>query len=173
MEVTPSLAVTRLEKLSPGDLFIYGHEHGLSVAMVALHPLDDDKYVLPLGPIFPPNIPSPTAYLPRGRISALSFGAQYRLRLPTSADGWSSIEPKLGDYCLLVAEEGVFVRANFAPPGREFHPCYVGMKDGRIFATTGGSRPQLDKPTGEFVYALRWEIFTTEKQPRIILSYPF
>jgi hypothetical protein len=172
MELTPALAATRFEKLSPGDLFIYGHENGLSVAMAALDPTAGDKLILPLGPTFPPNLPSPTVSPPRGRTFALSFGAQYTLRLPTRTDGWTSTEPKLGDHCLLIAEEGVFLRANFAPMG-EFHACYIGMKDGRIFATTGGYRPQFAKPSGELVYALRWEILTTEEEPRTILSYPF
>lgn len=108
MEVSPSLAAIGFDKLSPGDLFIYGHENGLSVAMLTLDPTNSDKLILPLGPTFPPHMPIPTLYLPRGRIAPLSFGAQYSLRLPASADGWTSAEPELGNHCLLVAEEGFF-----------------------------------------------------------------
>ncbi len=172
MEVSPALALTRFEKLNPGDLFLSRHSNGFTIALVVtLNPIADDaKLIFPLGPTFSPDAPIASVVPPPpGRFCVLSFGAQYTLRLPIRADAWTTKEPQSLDPCVLVAEDGTYLRANFLSGGR----CHVRAKDGRILATTQGYPARFEHPLGECLYALRWEIVTVEDPPRTILSYPF
>jgi hypothetical protein len=171
MKVVPDLIVTRYAQLKAGELFLYSHEKGLSVAIAAANPVElGDLYIVTLGPKFPPTMTGPTIHSPNGSSSLLSYGGEYVLRLPAGSQAWSSEPPAAGLPCVAVAQEDTYIRANAAPPGRGFHPCYVSAKQGRIL---GSGTVMQYFPLRDPIFALEWEILTTEEKPRTILSCPF
>jgi hypothetical protein len=171
MKVAPDLKVTRYAQLKAGELFLYSHENGFSVAIAAVNPLElGDLYIVTLGPKFPAAMAGPTIHAPKGGSSLLSYGIDYVLRLPAGSQAWSSEPPADGLPCVAVAQEDIYIRANAAPPGRGFHPCYVSAKQGRIL---GSSNVMQYFPLRDPIFALEWEILTTEEKPRTILSCPF
>lgn len=174
MRTTPNLKATRFAQLDPGDLFLYCSDAGFSVAMAVLEPIDGDKLVLSLGPIFPANLPGPSVQSPGPVRDVLSYGKEYVLMLPCEPQGWTSTEPPPDKHSIVIGAQGVYIRANFALSGMPFHPCYVGLPEGKIITSnSGGIRPQFTKPGGALTHALNWKIVTTEPDPRSILSYPF
>jgi hypothetical protein len=60
MEVLSKLKVTRFAQTKPGDLFMFSHDSGTSVAMSVIDPANDgDKVVVVLGPDFPQGMKRP------------------------------------------------------------------------------------------------------------------
>jgi len=72
--------------------------------------------------------------------------------------------------CIAVAQGDIYIRANCAPPGQEFGPCYVAVKEGKII---GSSELRKYFELRDPLFALEWQIVTTEEKPRTILSCPF
>ena len=173
MEITPDLKVTRFAQLAPGDLFICPHGDVAFVAMVAKDPTEDgEKVMVPLGPVFPDGVNGPSL-VRRARTTVIAFGKEYALRLPTHARGWRANEPASDISCILVTENGAYLRANFRPPQHgEFSACYIDIATGLVQTTGTGPQQQFAPPRGLAAFAVAWEIVTTEKEPRMILAYP-
>jgi hypothetical protein len=136
MLVTPSLSVTRFAQLKPGDLFISQFGEMSFVALAAADP-DGDLLMVPLGPHFPDGLDGPSLVGSSGA-NVISFGKEYGLRLPARPGSWRLTPPDAGTHCIVAAEGGPFVRANFvAPPN--YKPCYVSFDTGKI-VTAGQGR---------------------------------
>ena len=171
MKFAPDLKVTRYAQLKAGELFLYSHENGLSVAIAVANPLEQgDLYIVSLGPKFPGATTGPTVHSLNGSFSLLSYGSDYVLRLPALPQAWSWEPPAAGLPCLGVDQEDIYIRANAAPPGRGFQPCYISPQAGSDTGSSSGMQYlELRNP----IFALEWEILTSEEKPRTILSFPF
>src|SRR5580704_11132718 len=168
MKVVPDLKVTRYAQLKAGELFLYFHENGLSIAVAAANPVElGDLYIVTLGPKFPAAMTGPTIHSANRSSSLLSYSSDYVLRLPAGSQAWSSEPPAAGLPCVAVAQDDTYIRANAAPLGRGFHSCYVSAKQGRIL---GSSNAMQYLPLRDPIFALEWEILTIEEKPRTILS---
>jgi hypothetical protein len=174
MEITPAFKATRFAQLKQGELFIFSSESVSAVGLAAKDPArDGDMVMIPLGPALAPEM---VARIVDGQHTAVvSFGAEYIVQLPSHAGGWSAEGPPPEKPCFVLSSQGsdpsqqkLYLRANFAPPGVGFKPCYVDMKDGRILAPGG----QYVAPPGISGYAIEWALLTKETEPRVILSYP-
>lgn len=96
MKIVPDLKVTRYAQLKAGELFLYSHENGLSVAIAAANPVEHgDLYIVTLGPKFPAAMTCPTIHFPNGSSSLLSYGGDYVLRLPACSQAWSRNRQRL------------------------------------------------------------------------------
>jgi len=175
MKITPELKVTRFAQLKPGELFLYFHDDGASVGLAAKNPVQfGDMSIVSLGPKFLPTVGGPTIDSPQNspgyRSALLSYGSDYVLRLPVSSQAWRSGTPGADLPCIAVAQEDIYIRANCVPPGQEFRPCYVAVKEGKIL---GSSESRKYFELRDPLFALEWQIVTTEEKPRTILSCPF
>jgi len=170
MEVVTKPKVTRFAQLQPGDLFIFQHPAGTSVAVKATDPVSDgDPLAVVVGPSFPVGPARPMLYNP-SQTTVVSFGKDYTIRLPSSADGWRTNEPPAeADFIVVTDAGGVFLRANFRAPAA-FSPCYVDMSSGEILCNKAGR--QYIEPREIKAFALAWELLTNEQKPRPIFSYP-
>ncbi len=124
--------------------------------------------VVPLGPFFPDGLNCPSL-IGEPAATVLSYGKEYTLQLPTRPEGWSITAPAPETHCMVLTEEGAFVRANFGPQGQGYRPCYIAMATGTIVQ----HGMAYVEPRGHKAYALEWELLTREAEPRRILAYPW
>jgi len=172
VEIVPPLRTARPAQRSAGDLFIFPHDKGFSVALTVKDPADNCLTVLPLGPVFPAGLVCPT-FTNFQVETAISFGKEYTLRLPPGTRGWVAAEPATEIPSFLVSEDGCLMRAYF-DQGGGLKPCYVTLPESQILTSTESAAwPPYRKPRNIAAYAVEWEILTAEKEPRIILKYPF
>jgi hypothetical protein len=174
MQITPTLKefkVTRLAQLAPGDLFFFRLSDKATVAMLVEDPASDgEKAILVLGPGFPDGVTSPCV-MARHDVTVISMAKNYLLQLPANANGWTDRAPPDGAACLLVTDaSAVFVRALFATdsPGE----CYTDIASGKIHSTGTGGFQNYGLPPGIRAFAIKWELLTTEAEPRLILKHP-
>jgi hypothetical protein len=120
--IDPKLTVTRFAQLQPGDLFIHPYEDGGFVAIKVKAP-DGDMLFVPIGPRFPHGLAYPSL-LPEPAATVISFGKEYVVRLPES---WRSELPPPEKHCIVLAEGGAYVRANFIPRDEGYKPCYIAL----------------------------------------------
>jgi hypothetical protein len=169
MEVVTKPKVTRFAQTQPGDLFMYPHPGGLSLAMSVTDPANDgDRVAVIIGPVFPQGTTRPTIVTPPGT-TVISFGKNYTLRLPSQVKGWLTTEPSDDVNCIVVTDQGTFIRANYGALD-EFRSCYIDMESGEI-QTDKNARAYI-VPLGIRAFAIEWELLTAEKDMRSILSYP-
>jgi len=168
MLIAPQLAVTRFAQLRPGDLFIYPYGEDAFVALKVMAP-DGDMLFMPMGPGFPDGLTYPRL-LHEPAATVISFGKDYILRLPTRPKSWRSEPPPAETHCIVMAEDGAYVRASFVPEKMGYRACYVALGSGTI-ATDGSST--YSAPRGHMSFALEWEMLTQEAKPRQILAYPW
>ena len=171
MQLTPRLTVTRFAQLQPGDSFIYPYGDGTCVALKVKEP-DRDMLVLPLGPAFPDGLGYPSL-LSEPSATVISFGKDYILRLPAGPEGWTIQPPLPQTQCIVVTEQGAYLRANFLPAGQGYKPCYVALETGAIVTAGPGRSQGFIAPSGHLGFAIEWEILTQEKDPCRILAYPW
>ena len=169
MNVPLKLNVTRFSQTEPGDLFMFPHSDGLSIAMTVTDPANDgEKLVVILGPDFPRGMIGPSLMTPPGT-TVMSFGKEYTISLPCEVEGWLMNVPSDDVSCLIFTDQGkIFIRANYRLPDR-FRPCYIDMQNGEIH--TDKFMREYIMPRGDRAFAVKWELMTTEKKPRTILSY--
>ena len=168
MDITPTVRVDRFAQIAPGDICILDYDGTTGIALKVEDPASfGDKLILPLGPPFPPGAVGPTLMAERNA-TVISFGKDYTLQLPVGPDGWTGTEPPPATSCVVLAGEGVYLRANFARQGHEFQGCYVELRTGRILSGAHAYR----RPPGIRAYAVKWSLLTNEKEPRVILSHP-
>jgi hypothetical protein len=170
MEISMKPKITRFSQTSPGDLFMFSHREGLSIALTASDPTTDyEKIPAVLGPSFPQGKTGPSIIQIPGS-TLISFEKNYELRLPSDPSGWSIEEPPAETHCLVVANPGnVFLRCDFSRYG-DSQFCFVNVETGEIEANQ--SRGSFIRPSGYLAFAIRWQILTTETEPRSILSFP-
>jgi hypothetical protein len=173
MNIVPSLIVTRFAQLEPGDLFILPCSEGACVAMKVIDPTGDGEMLMVLlGPVFPDGLTHPSL-VSAPSATVISFGKEYTLRLPSHAEGWRASPPAPETHCIVVTERGAYVRANFVAAQGLFQPCYLDMGTGIVVTTGTGRLQNFSPPPGHLSFASEWEILTTEKEPRSILTYPW
>lgn len=171
MLIDPKVTVTRFAQLQPGDLFIYPSANDGFVALKVKAP-DGDMMFVPMGPRFPDGLAYPRLLdEPRGIV--ISFGKGYTLHLPTRPESWRSEEPSPETHCIVVADDGLHVRANFIPPSEGYKPCYIALQTGTIVTAVSGRMQPYVAPRGHMSFALEWELVTQEPEPRRILAYPW
>ena len=166
MEVTPTVLVTRFAQLAPGDLCMCNQSGTSFIAVKAVDPAKDgDKYIVALGPSFPPSTHGPHLIVEPSQ-TVISFGKNYVLQLPTSADCWLLDQPARDVPCILVTEDVTYFRANSARRSGQFSPCFVRTDNGQI---QYGGISQIA------AYAIRWEILVkdTTLPRRVILQHGF
>jgi hypothetical protein len=174
MQSNPPLRVTRFAQLSPGDLFILRRRDERYVGLVVHDSTEDGQtLLLPIGPTLPSFMTWPTLTEDHPGATVISFGADYAARLPVDPAGWEDEEPPAAVTALVVAEGATFLRCNFSPRPGQFQACYVNLADGEICTSGGGRGGFYVRPSGIRAYATRWELSTTERPARTILSYPF
>jgi hypothetical protein len=119
-----------------------------------------------LGPISEthPELPVLTD-LPRST-RVVSFSKDYTVSLPCEAKAWLSSEPQVGR-CAVVSAEALYIRARYGYAG-QFTQTYVGIKDGLVCVNDVG---HFAPPSGDCAYATELTFWTTEKDPRMILSF--
>jgi hypothetical protein len=171
MKITPAMKAGRIAKLDFGDLFLLIESKQPCVALAVTDGDESsEKLAILLGPTFPLGLTGPFL-VPLRSATAISFGKDFVVRLPVQADAWSETMPPEDSHPLLVADEGVYVRANFGHSG-VFAACYADLATGRICVAGSGGGRRYVPPPGIGAFAVRWEIVTSEPQPRTILSYP-
>lgn len=170
MEVLSKPKVVRFAQTQPGDLFMYAFGAGLFVAMTVTDPANDgDRAIVVLGPELPQGMAHPSLVTPSAT-TVVSFGKDYKLRLPCHAGGWMTKEPPDDVNCIVVTDEGgIFFRANFGGL-EEFRACYIDMEKGEI--KTDKSARSYIGPSRLCAFAVEWELLTVETEARPILSYP-
>ncbi len=174
MDIEPKFEMTCFERLSAGDLFIFSDQNGPCTGIAVDDPTSSAKSAVLLGPSFPPEVAHPPLLGIRSGTTVLSFGKGYAVRLPCRPNGWLSTEPGPDKQCLVVTEYGLYMRAYFLLYHvRKFCPCYVGIQDGVVVTTGKSVGNEYTLPRGTALYAVQWELLTTERKPRAILSYPF
>ena len=172
MQIDPRIKVARFAQLEPGDLFIYPHADGSCISMHVVDPTrDGDVVMLVLGPDFPRGMEGP-GLLQAPTATVISFGKDYVLRLPSSAQVWKTALPASDIHCIAVTPEKVYIRANYDGGQQPFQPCYIDMEAGRVHATEAGPFGRPSPPPGAPAFALEWELVTIGSKPRAILSYP-
>lgn len=173
MKIAPALKTVRFTELDSGDLFLLPRPEGSRVATVAMEgDTFDDKLAILLGPTFPYGLTGPHL-MPLGGVTIISFGKDFAVRLPVQADAWFETAPPKETHCLLVTDQGVYIRANFANHIQQFAPCYIELATGHVCVGGSGGARRYTPPTGVGAFAVRWEIVTAEARPRTILSYPY
>jgi len=177
--LTPaSLKVARLATLESGELFLFAHHSSTGdtscVGLVAdYRDADPQKLFLLLGPQFPGHITGPhlITSIPA---TTISFGKNFAIRLPVDPDSWTETEPSHDCNCLLMTDGGVYFRANGNPiPGQGFTSCFVNADGGIVEVIPSLPPGRYARPPGTPAYAVKWEIVTTEPEPRTILRYPY
>lgn len=173
MKLATALKVARFAELESGDLFLLPQPEGSCVAIAAVDGDDSaEKLAILLGPTFPYGLIGPHL-MPLSGATVISFGKDFAVRLPVQADAWCETAPPKETHCLLVTDQGVYVRASFANFTQRFSPCYVDLATGRVCVGGSGIARQYTLPPGTRAFAVCWEIVTAEAKPRTILSYPY
>ncbi len=173
MRIVPALKVTRFAQLEPGELFIFHHTEGSCVAIVAADPIEnDEKIPVALGPSLPRSINYPSL-IPGIPGAVICFGKDYLIRLPVHANGWLNAPPGPEKHCILVTEQGTYIRANFNLQQNPYRECYIDIATGMIFSEGSGPFQRYATPRGSHAFATEWEITTSESEPRVILAYPY
>lgn len=164
MKRTPKVTIDRFAKLNPGDIFVYLHSGGSCLALKVVAEDDSNaQLVLPLGPIYPPNILGPRLFRP-AEFTAISYGKDYTLRLPGPTSAWRQDVPTEEVFCLAVDSDETYFRASFGPPG-DFRPCFVRASDGCLIYT---SLPNIR------AYVVEWKITVGEGEQyeQILVKHP-
>lgn len=148
MDVKPTVTVTRLELLAPGDLFIFDWRAGGCAAIKVIDPvMNGDKLMLLLGPTFTQDCKEPEL-IAEQRLSVVSFGKNYTVRLPVNPTEWVISEKPSGN--VYVATNGTDVY--FRLPCRQGE-IFVNLKIGEVCSAT---------PPGILAYTKSWEIVLQE-----------
>jgi hypothetical protein len=149
MKIVPELTATRFEQLNPGDLFIFLENGRSCVALATQNPEEvGGKLILLLGPQLPEEMNGPHL-IGWGGVTVVSFGSEYELRLPTTPNLWSDVEPPAGHFCVLLADDVPFFRANCSPIASQYRTCYVRVQDGAV---------SFRRPPGIHAFALSYEV---------------
>ena len=134
MEIVPPVTVARFEKLEPGDLFLYTHDSGSSVALKTGPLLEGDPSGLVLlGPTFPHEMKE-SFILPWQQTTVVSFGKSYSLILPTDPTSWFLSGDKRKPVCLAVSGSEVYVCTNGGISPVHFLQCFVELRTGKFIA---------------------------------------
>ena len=172
IEVTPKLTVHRFDQLQPGDLFLFQlHSEEPGVALVAQSPsLNGEKMSLVFGPRLPgADVAGPRLTRALGRdVAGASFGKEFSIKLPVDTAGWTRKEPARDCPTLLVMGAKIYLRATW-----EYDLYFVDASNGLIESQAGIPLDQSSVPRGPYLFAVAWEIVTTEPEPRCILRAPF
>jgi len=168
MEIAPTVRSSWFAQLDPGDLFIVDDGTGSYVALAVKDPSATEKMALLLGPASPavPKVPILTN-LPQMRV--VSFGKDYKLRLPCDSRRWFAAEPPDESSCLVLAEDKPYLRAlyGYAP---QVTRCYIGVQDGVLLMDASHSR--FARPSRDCAYTSDWAFLTSERDAREIISSP-
>jgi hypothetical protein len=165
--------VIRSTDLQPGDLFVFEHPGGSSIALRVTDPTNYDHLLLAMviGPSFPSETTRPTLYVvPESAV--VSFGKGYAIRLPSRVQGWRTNQPSEAedsDFIVITDQGGVFLRANLRN-SKHFTPGYVDLSTGKIECDK--NKRAYVAPPGISAFALEWEFLTNDEKPRPIFSYP-
>jgi hypothetical protein len=177
MLATPKLTVNRFDQFQPGDLFFcqLHFDELAGVALVAEQPSPDPKKMLLwLGPRFPrDHIAGPQLSLRLGPDAAgASFGKEFSIRLPVDAADWTRKDPAPDRPTLLVMGAKIYFRAIWDIPGIGSDFYFIDASNGLIEPIPGIPVNQNRVPREPYLFAIAWEIVTTELEPRSILKYP-
>jgi hypothetical protein len=133
MEINPTVKVARFEQLEPGDLFIFVNDRAPCYAIKSQKDpkTGDPEGLVILGPQFPYDAEE-SFLMPWRAASALCFGKNYTVLLPTQPSAWKESGSTRGAVHLAVSEEQLFICTNAGLSPQDFHQAYVEMKTGRI-----------------------------------------
>jgi hypothetical protein len=176
MKTNISRTVTRLSKLNPGDLFVFTHDKSFYIALLVVDPLTNDKLALPLGPNRFAKMKYASLMAPRLSDTVISFGNDYQLTFPSGTNGWTDEQPRPEDYCLLLSDNEIYIRADFGTLMNHPIPylCYVDLRTGRIKIKGEGQSAQfamINGPEGSYMFLTEWAFFTVEKEPQQIVAF--
>jgi hypothetical protein len=172
IEVSPKLMADRFDQFQPGDLFLFqlrSDEPG--VALVAEAPSrNGEKMSLVFGPRLPgSDVAGPRLTNALGPdVAGASFGKEFSIKLPVDAAGWTRKEPAHNCPTLLVMGAKIYFRATW-----EYDLYFIDASNGLVESQAGIPLDQSRVPRGPYLFAVAWEIVTTEPEPRCILRAPF
>ena len=149
MKKMPNIKIAPFEDLVAGDLLIYFFEGSSCLAMKAFdNNPDGDKLLLILGPKFPAGAEFPHISMAAG-FTAVSYGKDYKLLLPSAEDGWSQFLPPADTPSILVTNDDIYFRARFSHD----RTCFVRASDGLLV---------WQQPSPPKAFITKWEIFVGE-----------
>jgi hypothetical protein len=98
-------------------------------------------------------------------VTALSFGKDYSILLPTDAASWSMHGPNRHPVCLAVAEGKPYICTNGGPSPSHFFQCFVDIETGAVIERALSGHP---------VFTNTWEIAISRdyQPPQSIIKYP-
>jgi hypothetical protein len=175
MVIRPNLQTKRLAQAHAGELCMVMNGSASFIALVAEHSMGDGKtgdgdcFILPLGPIFPSGFKGPVLMKEEG-LTVVSFSKHFVLRLPAAINAWTANPPPAGEICIAVNDTSAYLRFDADRRGPGLLHAYVDFATGLICMV--GPRREFAVPAGTLSYALAWELFTDELEPRSILTYP-
>ena len=168
MNIVPRLSVTRIAQLQPGDLFVLPHGDEACIAMKVREP-DEAELMVALGPVLPDGLAHPSL-ITASAATVISFGKDFTLRLPSRAGAWRSVEPSPEIHCLVVTDQGVYVRANFVRREGRYKPCYIDMAAGLVVTDGRGAFQNYVAPPGHRGFAMGMyinKIFEPSRESRL------
>ena len=150
MRIIPSVRIDRFAQLKSGDLFIYLNGADRCVALKGVDPTNDgDKIILLLRQATPNDaVPGPRVIGERS-LTAISFGQDFILRLPSEPDGWMTSYPPEDLLCVLMAGDKAYFRGNFSQYAGDFKPCWIEVSSAVL---------SYKIPPGTAAFAVKWEI---------------
>jgi hypothetical protein len=169
LNTLPSVKVCRFEEVKPAELFLfeYGDDKCVGFAAEYSDHGDVEKFIFPLGPQIPAVLKGRRLF--KHRMTVVSFGTQYTLLLPTTADLWGYDETgRRENWLAVVGTSSYFVAAGFTGDFRPLE-CFIDLTDGRVLVDS--SSGQLIRPHGLPAYPTAWQLVTTEAKPRVIFSH--
>ena len=168
MQVSPKIRVCPFTDLLPGEFFLFSHAEGRCVGFVAEY--NDRKQIenvaFSLGPDLIPGI---GRKLFKHHLTAMSFGKDLRLVLPTAPSHWEYEQRRDADQFLIVVEQKVYLIATGFAGDYHSIDTFIDMQDGKILLGQNGI---FVRPPGSPAFPMEWSLTTVETKPRVIFSYP-
>jgi hypothetical protein len=134
MDFLPKVKIDRYEQLEPGELFS-ARNHDISFfALKCAKGKDADRNeMVVLGPNFPYSTHE-SFLLPWNGLTTISYGADFTVVLPTSADAWTESADERKPVCLAICKDELYICTNGAESPYRHYACYVHIGTGHILS---------------------------------------
>lgn len=132
MKTYPKIKIDRYDKLEPGDLFSAElHQIPFLALKCAKNKDGDPSEFVALGPAFP--YAAHEAFLmPWDGFTAVSYGKDFSIILPTAAGAWREQAERRKPVCLALCENELYICVNGAKSPQQHFPCFVHIATGKI-----------------------------------------
>lgn len=132
MLYSPKFKVDRFAQLGFGELFAFDAGGTTAFAIKATDPENDgDPCIALLGPEVPHPL-RPASVIPHQEMTAIGFGKDYHICLPSKAAGWSTVAPPDAVPALVLREDKLFFRLSFGSEAGRLVFCLLDLETGRL-----------------------------------------